>query len=356
MPIRTALHAAVLQVHVFSIILVTICAQHLSGPYRSSLIGTYQLPNLTSTVLPAMCNDFADACAAEAAGDHYLAIKLYEERYPVCGDHGWNLIGHSQGFNDFVLFKTTPCGLPVAIKSAVHPAECIILKHLTVSASSGICPGCFPRFYYLSNFTQACYTEDVPQLNRLNWGFPGKYNKGDFLRVKHLYLETLSIVRVLRAHNIEHRDYTFRNILLRNATRPDGTVHPQVVFVDFGSAKQLNGEPYPVKDDEYSWASSKHGAPRALASSTGNPTSLRHKRRISPVHSYLNDVFAVTCMFSSALGHATCTENVVPLPPTVPNYASLRYALRLIMNRYADRPIEPDFPWIGNVVRNTTQF
>lgn len=105
---------------------------------------------------PPHCSNFKEVCKLEAAKKFEQAVRIYESRYPNCSDHGWSLTGYRVGSNDWVEFKTTPCGLPMAIKVTRHTAkECTVLKMLTTGRAYDECPGCFPRYYYRSNATRA---------------------------------------------------------------------------------------------------------------------------------------------------------------------------------------------------------
>jgi hypothetical protein len=329
-----------------------VTSQKQSGPYRPDAVGAYRLPNLTSTVLPPMCDDFAAACAAEAAGKYHHAMHFYEEKYSVCGDHGWNLTGHSQGFTDFVVFKTTPCGLPVVIKQAMVPAEiveCQILRRLTSKTLYLRCPGCFPKFYHLSQFTQACYSEAVPVVpGKFAFLQTSKINRDrDIAVAKRLYLQAVTIVQVLREVNIEHRDLKPQNILLRNMTREDGSVSLQVVLVDFGAARRLSGHHIQLNETTHDiiWTNyTPDDTGTFLAHSTDN---------------YLNDLFEITCWFYTRVRISKlCQSHSITQYPddAVNDTSSLAYALVTIMNKYASRVINPDFDLISGIVQNVTHF
>lgn len=59
-------------------------------------------------------------------------------------------------YSHVVVLKTTPCGLPVAIKRNT-PKECNLLRALAAAASGKL----FPAYYYYSNTTYACYSEHL---------------------------------------------------------------------------------------------------------------------------------------------------------------------------------------------------
>ncbi len=91
-----------------------------------------------------------------------------------------------------VTFKTTPCGLRVAIKGVIQfcanvlcirasadfvflrfmtglatPKECLLLRKLTTGSARTECPGCFPQYFHYSNMTTACYSE---RMEPIPWG------------------------------------------------------------------------------------------------------------------------------------------------------------------------------------------
>lgn len=123
--------------------------------------GDVVFPKPDGSILPPHCSHFRAACRAEAEGRYEDAFKVYESKYEECGSHGWSIEGGSRGSLSFVVFKTTPCGLRVAVKRLTDPKECNILKLMTSKESQAACPGCFPAYYYFSNATKACYSEHV---------------------------------------------------------------------------------------------------------------------------------------------------------------------------------------------------
>jgi hypothetical protein len=318
-------------------------AQVRSGPFRPDLIGNTTLPTLEGDHLPAACLDFSEACAAEADGNYEKAIQLYEERYSVCGDYGWNITGHGQGSNDFVVFKRTPCGLHVAIKPSRKPKECMMLKLLTEGKAYDDCPGCFPRYFYRSNFTQSCYSEYV-NASHIK-GLPVRYVR--IHRVKALFLQGLHIIRVLRSHNIEHRDLGYRNILCKETKQADGRVTEQLIFFDFGSYRTLDSLAYlddivPGNRSSRHHHHHHHGVLQDTRPETG-PTP----RRLDGNGRH-TDIYSLACAFYGATYHdGSCHGN----PPPLPKDATLwSYALIRIMMIADSHVSEPDYAAIVSLV------
>jgi serine/threonine protein kinase len=336
----------------------TVLATPTFSPDR---VGLYSLPKISSHALPAVCGNFSEACAAEAAEKYELAMQLYEERYEQCGDHGWNITGRSSGSNEVVTFKTTPCGLRVAIKAAHTPKECSVLRFLSSRTVQQECPGCFPRYYFLSNFTHACYSEAVQKAEIR--GFRGKY--ANLQHVKAFYLQALKMVSVLRKYNIEHRDLSFRNILLRNMTRADGRIHQQIVFIDFGSARPLDALKYlEGRDPNLPTNSKGHpfkftfpdlDADGNVIKGTGSPPV---PRRLDGNYGY-NDIYAVTCTFymrSYSEYGANCINTGPPKHPPGNDTESLLYVYASILHKHADRSVELDHKWVRQQLYAVQRF
>jgi hypothetical protein len=301
-----------------------------SARYRPDKIGRYELQNFTGQLLPPECSDFSEACTAEAGGDYARAIELYEARYATCGDHGWNITGHASGTNDFVVFKRTPCGLHVAIKAAHTGKECHVLKQL--SEAHDACPGCFPRYYHLSNFTNACYSEYVESV-RVE-GIHGEHRSIN--RTKALFLQAVHMIRVLRAHNLEHRDLSFRNILGRHVVHSDGSKGFQLVMIDFACAKPL---------DTLGYLDRKKLAKANLRQ--------RMERRLDGNGDH-TDLVSVACTFYH-LGYryTSCRQSI---PPLMDNPKSLKYALVRVMQDYDMHDVEPDYGMIRAMIGAVETF
>jgi hypothetical protein len=108
--------------------------------YNESFVGRYKLAKIDVNNPPIGCKDFMDACIAEKEGRYGDAMRLYEAKYATCGDFGWSTEGYSDGSYYTVVFKTTPCGMPVAVKGLQTPKDCLRLKELTTGASySEVC-------------------------------------------------------------------------------------------------------------------------------------------------------------------------------------------------------------------------
>jgi serine/threonine protein kinase len=337
--------------------ITTVSALQAFSPDR---VGLYFLPKVPNPV-PAACTNFSEACAAEAAQKYEKAIQIYEERYEQCGDFGWNVTGSSSGSNEVVTFKTTPCGLRVAIKAAHSPKECTVLRFLSSRTVQQECPGCFPKYYFLSNFTNACYSEAVQKAEI--HGFRGKY--GSIQHVKFFYLQALKIVAVIRRYNIEHRDLSFRNIILRNVTKPDGGIHQQIVFIDFGSARPLDALQYLDGRDPNQVANSKShpfkftfpdlDADGNIVKGTGVPP-LPLPRRLDGNFGY-NDIYAVTCTFyERSYGGVQCINTGPPAFPPGNDTRSLQFVYTSILHKHADRREQLDFAKVRQQIHDVVSF
>jgi hypothetical protein len=318
----------------FLSLLSTSYAYLASARFRPDKIGRYELQDFTGLSLPPECSDFSEACAAEAAGDYSTAIQLYEDKYPMCGDHGWNITGHASGTNDFVVFKRTPCGLHVAIKAAHTGKECRIIKQLSEGQAHDACPGCFPRYYHLSNFTNACYSEFVESA-------PVEGLHGEHRSINHtkaLFLQAVHMIRVLRAQNLEHRDLSFRNILGRHVVYADGSKGFQLVMIDFACAKPLNTIGY--LDEKKTLKNSLRQADRRDRRLDGNGAH--------------TDLVSVACTFYH-LGYkyTACRQ---ALPPLIDDPTSLKHALVRVMLDYDMHDEEPDYTKIRDLVDGVQTF
>lgn len=322
-------------------IVQSIGAQKLSGPYRPDVLGTFTLPTVDKSTLPTVCNDFAAACDAEKEKDYETAIKLYEEKYKTCGDHGWRVIGHGKGSNDFVVFKVTPCGLRVAIKASRSGKECTALKVLTNGDAYDACRGCFPRFYFQSNFTNACYTEHVRSLPFV--GFDALVpQERDLFAVKDAFLQVVHIVRVLISANIQHLDLSFRNIMPKLMRTSTGEKRTRIVLFDFGASA-------PLVEAGLSRQNSEHD--------TLQHPRLRKARKLGG-NSGHSDIYAACCMFLDRVyAEAECWAGVPSLPLVV-NPRSFKHALIAILAEH-DSPsarTQPKFRWIWKTVKAVTEF
>jgi serine/threonine protein kinase len=300
-------------------------AQRRTGPYRPGVIGEFQIPVVDPATMPSFCSDFTSACQAEANDDYEEAVKLYEDRYPLCGDFGWNVTGSNKGSNDFVVFKTSPCGTPMAIKAAHSAKECKRLKELTTGTAYEECPGCFPRYYALSNVTNCCYSEFI---------LTKKYNvlrkKPElFHRVKALYLQGITAIRTLRSHNVEHRDLSYRNLLFREVVDDHGLRHLRLVLFDFGASLPLDGleklDPKPVS-----------AGPRVLSNGR------------------FPDIFALTCTFTRHLyNRFECRDHAMDLPE---DRATLLYAFAKIMQDNELHSQSPNYQLIAKLVKQAKDY
>lgn len=297
-----------------------------SGPYRPDAVGLYVLPQVVQTELPRSCFDHSAACRAEAAGDYETAIRLHEEKYDVCGDVGWSLQGHAAGSNDYVVFKTTPCGLPVAVKAARRTAkECHVLKNLTLGTAYNECPGCFPRYYFLSEKTRACYSEFVktvpmPALDQ---------RRGNLTHIKAMLMQGVHAIRVLRAHGVEHRDLSFRNILRREVATPNGETHVRLVLFDFGASRPL---------DEVLYLDGH----------------VKFRGRQLDGNGVHTDLYVLACSFAKhTYGIQNCRGTPVPLQEDT---STLLHAYAVVMHTNLYHRTQPDFDLIERTVRAVVKF
>jgi hypothetical protein len=348
-PSNSRLYLTSLHITSFLCLFLVFNGQIYSGPYRPDLVGQFVLPNVQGVESRADCNDFSRACVAEASGDYETAISLYEDKYVACGDHGWNITGHADGSNDFVVFKRTPCGLHVAIKPARTGKECRILRNLTSTEVYAECPGCFPRYYHLSNLTKACYSQYV-QPTRLPGFHPSNRNVE---HVKTLYLQLVHIIRVLRAHNLEHRDMSFRNLMATAVgTSPTGVQQVRLVMFDFGAAKPLDSLGYLDRTQEKLRLKRNHEEHAVV----GTPTP----RRLDG-NGLHTDIYAASCTFMDKLYNEpqglpraeTCWRDILPVT-TDPN--SMRHALVQIMMDNDNHTVHPQYHRIRALVDAVSRF
>jgi hypothetical protein len=343
--------------------LMVVYSQLNMGPFRADVVGTYVLPNMTSFELPRACFDFSGACAAEATGQYEKALQLYEDKYPVCGDHGWKLTGHAQGSNDYVTFKVTPCGLHVAIKQASHPKECLVMKQLTQGRARESCPGCFPQYYYLSNATQACYAEFINASHIA--GISGRHP--EIHRVKLFYLQSVHAVKTMREQGLEHRDLSLRNILVRyTPSSLHGQWEPHIVFIDFGATRPLSDVVYlDAKHNVNANNYTSHKWKRRPVSSTSlsagvNETKhddvyFHHERRRLSGNGVHTDLYSLTCAFYASIYHDLSCHG--RLPPEVPvKTTTIKYAFAKVMNTFDSHTVEPDYAAVAKLITAADTF
>lgn len=288
-------------------------ALHFKGrevvPYNRSQIGLVDLPAVDAdpSAMPPFCFDFSVTCALEKEMRYEAAFQLYEERYKVCGDAGWTLQGSTHGLDAQVAFKTTPCGTIVAVKGSREidtlshiKQECTVLKELSENAKKDRSVGYFPAYYYWSPRSQACYSGFVAGgiSVKINIG-QSRYHNVFFRSVKALVLQAIDIVRVLVDHNIEHRDLTFRNMIVTGRVHKQ-TPHFSVVVLDFGASGR-----------------------------TGTPVDPHRHVAGNKGHS---DLFTMVCQFALHLvpGHSCMTAPVSNISSY--NTTSLAYAVMTILN------------------------
>lgn len=177
--------------------------------YNASQVGLLDL--VVTQPLPPQCTDFDVMCKLEATGNYIEVFLQYETRYSTCGDHGWSLEGSAGGFDAAVAFKTTPCGTRVAVKGSRRNAsiehirrECEVLQMLSSDTEiQQMCPRCFPRHYFYSNISRACYSEliedkGVAYLKAVKAGKPF-----GLPATKRLLLQGVQALRMLLRNSIE---------------------------------------------------------------------------------------------------------------------------------------------------------
>ncbi len=136
---------------------------------------------------------------------------MYEARYEACSDHGWSLDGHAGGEDSYVAFKTTPCGTRVAVKGSRRNAtiqhiqrECEVLRSLSGDAEvAKSCAHCFPKYYYYSKTSRACYSEVIPNAGSTLIRAMKSRKPGALSVTKHVLLQGLTALRLLLKHNVE---------------------------------------------------------------------------------------------------------------------------------------------------------
>jgi serine/threonine protein kinase len=253
------------------------------APYNRSQIGVMDLPTILEPVkLPPHCKSFDHICALEAQRRYSEAFERYEERYEACGDWGWTLEGDSHGNDAAVAFKTTPCGTRVAIKGSRYnrtiahiQKECLTLQRL----DDGSCEGCFPKYYFYSNRSRACYSEVLVGLTNLGSILRSSRLRGNTSHVIDLILQGINIIRVLRAHNVEHRDFTFRN-MLTGSWKVDDTVRYQLKVLDFGASAPV-----------------RHQESNSVEDTDGFTAIKKRKRGSLPGNRGQTDLYALCCDF-----------------------------------------------------------
>jgi hypothetical protein len=187
-----------------------------------------------------------EVCAREAGGDFEFAFVAYESRYEECGLAGWKTEGIlGRGHVSAVALRDTPCGLDVAMKGTHSPStqedinlDCHIMKMLMTYQNDPRCNGCFPKYYFLSNYTGVCYAEHVASVPiAVYFDHVNANSTAGFQHVRKAFVEGLGALSVLQEAGVKHRDLTFRNILIRLPSEPSKEY--QVVVMDFGGSQTV---------------------------------------------------------------------------------------------------------------------
>jgi hypothetical protein len=228
-----------------SILLVNSHAK--SDMLSATAIGTYKLPKINKAVAAAHCQKPTAICEVEARGEYNRAFTQYEKRFDTCGMSGWveaGMLGH--GHAGSVALRKTPCGLSVAMKGSrrINQArhtqyDCEVLELLTRYLEDPRCDGCFPRYYYFSNLTNICYSEHVPSVPiSVYFDHVNANVSAGFQHLQKAFVEGLNALEILQAAGVQHRDLSFRNIVIRQRLQRAGThVNDRgVVFLDFGGS------------------------------------------------------------------------------------------------------------------------
>ena len=316
--------------------LLTAAACQNLHPIRESRVGQYELPNLDPETLPiAACNEWSEACSAEAEGRYSDAFRIYESKYSTCGDYGWVVIGRGEGLDKNVMYKRSPCGLRVAIKSANTPKECMRLKQLTTGTSAFECYGCFPKYYWYSPMTTACYSELIDGVDR-NSVLPGTraFTQDDVLNIQSLFLQGVAAVRTMRKHNIEHHDLVMANLMIRRASVEVSQRNFDLVVIDLAQS-------VPLGDME-----------RRLR-------GLSSESHWSSLQGDNTDLYALACSFMAQLyrdAHGardtTCMRTLPELPTDA---SSFKHALVQVMHANANHHQVPDYAQIAAWIHAATR-
>jgi serine/threonine protein kinase len=297
------------------------------APYNRSQIGVMDLPTIEPAKLPPHCKSFDHICALEAQRRYSEAFERYEERYEACGDWGWTLEGDSHGLDAAVAFKTTPCGTKVVVKASRSERtiehiqkECLTLQRL----DDGSCEGCFPKYYFYSNRSRACYSELLKHSN-ITFGLIVRAARfGNHLPiVKKLIHQGIVAIQALRAHHIEHRDLSFRNLILaRDTTASD---HMRVKVIDFGASAPV-GSPLPP--------------PKQMAGNLGR-----------------SDLYTLFCNFARHIypDIGNCRQDRKRVPPRE-DVLTLKWVLLKVMNDNWESPEPPDLASADSLIRDVVHY
>jgi hypothetical protein len=214
-------------------------------PSERKFLGVVKLPRDWLTKSPPHCTIIPETvCAAEAGGDFSTAFQYYESRITECGMSGWKLVAHlGAGHAAAASAWKTPCGLGVAVKDTRRPYliphikhDCLTLRLLSSYLEDASCDGCFPRFFYFSNLTGVCYSQHVVSVPISVFLDHVDAKSAAGLRLLfNLFRQGLQILAILQRAGVQHRDLTFRNILVRNL-KTSGEKY-RLLMLDFGGSK-----------------------------------------------------------------------------------------------------------------------
>ena len=294
--------------------------------FNTSQIGSLDLPTVREPDVPPFCTEYRDICHLERTGQYEKAFSAYESRYTVCGWYGWTLLGSSSGYDAAVGFAVTPCGSRVAIKGSRRAktiahvtSECMYLKLMSSDSARADCPGCFPGYLYYSNMTGACYSvyvHDTASPARCIGKTPDALN-----HTKHYFRQGMRAIKTLRHHGIEHRDLSFRNVLIHRKFQQVNniTTHGhQVVIMDFGAAAPIG-----TQDGR-------------RAGNRGHC-----------------DTYKWACDFLELLYRTDC-RNRIPAPKKQFDPTSLESVLHSLLQKYHDPLANPDFDHIDALIQGVT--
>lgn len=198
--------------------------------------------------VPNWCHNFTAICLLEGQDRFAESFPALEHRMKTCGTTGWRKFGSlGSGHAASVALRTTPCGMHVAMKatrrlggSAHISFDCNILKQVSAENNHPACNGCFPQYFYLSGFSNVCYTEFVPGVD-LHTFLAHMFANGTETGLhwtKRMFVQGLGALSVLQRLGVRHQDLTFRNLLVRVPHFQDDNNHDnfRLVLLDFGGS------------------------------------------------------------------------------------------------------------------------
>lgn len=310
-----------------------------------------------SAIRNPVCNNFTAACAAEKEGRFTDAFIFYESVYSECGDLGWGDVGAGRGAHSVAFLRTTPCGMPVAVKRMRFSTECDVLQLVTTPEAVAACPGCFPRCYYYSRATLADYVELLPGRNEtipLTSFFEWRPHP-HIHAIKSIFTQAVSALLLLRSNGWEHNDVSRSNMIVVPKKLEDGSTFYKAILFDLGNARPAFVRSSDAGDGDGPRRVSAVASP---ADPSGNSEELStralHASRRLHGNGHHTDTYTLAREFFAMARYYGRHTHRGSLSAPVQDNSTMESAMWDIMEMYPDEFSEPDVKRIKQRLRSVT--